>query len=228
LTGSGRILVFAPHPDDETWGCGGVIAKRISQGFEVIVVVMTDGRYAFSEVLGIESDPTPEELTLIRRKEVMSATGILGVPSDNVLFLDFVDGKLNEFEKEAEEKVAGILKKSAPVEVYFPYRKDCHPDHRATNQIVNSCLLKVGSTSPRYQYSIERTHSRLGPIIDKIQNLFRRNMINVDVSDFLHLKDKAAKEFKSEISVISSKQERPLTNKISKYLKKTETFYVER
>ena len=60
------VIVFAPHPDDETWGCGGSIAKKISEGFEVIVVILTDGRYAFSEIFGINSDPTPEELKEIR------------------------------------------------------------------------------------------------------------------------------------------------------------------
>ncbi|MEM2914808.1 MAG: PIG-L family deacetylase, partial [Candidatus Bathyarchaeia archaeon] len=57
-----KVLIFAPHPDDETFGCGGTIAKRVSEGYEVFIIVMTDGRYAYLKLLGVESDPTPEEL----------------------------------------------------------------------------------------------------------------------------------------------------------------------
>ena len=49
---------FAPHPDDETWGCGGTVAKKISEGYEVLIMVLTDGRYAFQKMLGIESKTT--------------------------------------------------------------------------------------------------------------------------------------------------------------------------
>ena len=48
-----RIIVFAPHPDDETFGCGGVMAKRNSERYNVNIVVLTDGRHAYSTVLGI-------------------------------------------------------------------------------------------------------------------------------------------------------------------------------
>jgi len=63
-----KIVVFAPHPDDETWGCGGTIAKKLREGYEILIVVMTDGRYAFKKVLGIDSDPTPEELKEIKKR----------------------------------------------------------------------------------------------------------------------------------------------------------------
>jgi len=223
-----KIVVFAPHPDDETWGCGGSIAKKISEGFEVIVVIMTDGRYAFSEIFGINSDPTPEELKEIRKEEVIRSTKILGVPRENLTFLDFRDGSLEEYEEEAKEKIIEILKEHLPVEIYFPYKKDCHPDHRVTCRIVQNSLQRLELTGMRYQYSILRNHSRIGPLIDKMRDIFKKSMIDVDISEFLHVKEQAAKEFKSEISIISSRQERPLTEKLDSYLKDKETFYVEK
>jgi LmbE family N-acetylglucosaminyl deacetylase len=44
------ILVFAPHPDDEVFGCGGVMAKRIFEGYDVFVVFLTDGRNSLREI----------------------------------------------------------------------------------------------------------------------------------------------------------------------------------
>jgi len=222
-----RIIVFAPHPDDETLGCGGTVAKRISEGYEVLIVVMTDGKYAFSEVLGINSDPSPEELKQIRREEVKRAVKNLGVPEENIIFLDFEDGKLKENSKEAEEKVTQILKENCPAETYFPYEKDDHTDHRATNRIIRNSIRKLGLPILKYQYSIYQRYSRVGPIVDKLLNFFKRNMIQVDISEFLSLKEVAMKEFKSETTIISSNQESPILTKIKSFLKNKETFYID-
>ena len=222
------IVVFAPHPDDETWGCGGTIAKKIKEEYEVIIVVITDGRHAFSQVLGIDSDPTPEELKQIRKEEVIRSTKILGVPKKNLVFLDFEDGKLEKHEKEVEEKIIEIIKKYSPIEVYFPYIKDYHPDHKATNRIVRRCLQKLGLTCMRYQYSITQGYARIGPLIERMLNLFKNNMIKVDISEFIDLKEKATKEFRSEISIISSKQKKPLAEKVDIFLKSKETFYTDK
>ena len=222
-----KIVVFAPHPDDETWGCGGTIAKKIREGYEVQIVIMTDGRYAFQSVLGIDSDPTPEELKEIRREEVKRAVKILGVPEENMVFLDFVDGELENHENEAVEKVVKILNENDPAEIYIPYKKDGHPDHRATYRIVKNAIKKLGISTSVYQYSIGQKYARIGPIIDSLINLFKRHMIHVDISEVFPLKETAVKEFKSEVSVISDKQKKPLAEDISKFLRKQETFYID-
>lgn len=223
-----KILIFAPHPDDETWGCGGTIVKRISEGYEVIIVVITDGRHAFSKLFGIHSDPTPDELKEIRKKEVKRATKILGVREKNLIFLEFEDGYLEKYEKEAGEKIIQILKKNSPEEVFFPYKKDAHPDHRATNRTVINAIRELKLNSRKYQYSIMHKWGRIGPKIDVLLNLIKRNMIYVDISEFLPLKEKAIKEFKSEVTVISSEQQEPLLKDLNPILKNKEAFYVDK
>jgi len=225
---SKKIIVFAPHPDDETLGCGGTIAKRISEGYEVLIVVMTDGKYAFSKALGIDSDPSPEELIQIRKEEIKLATKKLGVREENIIFLDFEDGKLGENSKEAEEKVTKILKESCPEEVYFPYGKDDHIDHRAANRIVRNSIEKLDLQTSRYQYSICQRYSRAEPLMDKFLNYFKHNMVQVDIADYLLLKEAAIKTFKSETTIISSKQRRPILTKIRGFLRNRETFYLDR
>ena len=221
------MVIFAPHPDDETLGCGGTIAKRLSEGYEVLIVVITDGRYAFLKMLGIDSDPTPEELKEIRKEEVKRATKILGVPEKNLSFLDLEDGTLEENEEKLERIITQILNENSPAEVYFPYKKDVHPDHRATNRAVRNAVKKLGITVKKYQYSITQKYSRIGPIIDKLLNIFKRNIVYVDISEFLSLKTAAVKEFKSKIGIISSKQQRPLMPDVEKFLRKDEMFYID-
>jgi len=227
----GKIIVFAPHPDDETFGCGGTIAKRISEGYDVLIVVMTDGRYSFLKVLGIDSDPTPEELKEIRKEEVKRATRILGVPEENLIFVDFIDDTLEDNEKEAENKVFGILSENRPTEVFLPYKRDGHPDHRVTYRIVKSSIKKLGTPAKMYQYSILHKYAQFGPIIDALLNLLRYNsIVYEDITQFLSIKEAAIKQFESELRVISSKQQIPITDtkSIRKFLKNKELFYIDR
>lgn len=223
-----KIVVFAPHPDDETLGCGGSIAKKLSEGYDVIIVVITDGRYAFSEILGIHSDPSPEDVREIRREEVKRAVKILGVQKENLIFLEFEDGTLEKNEKRVEEKISQIIKENSPVEVYFPYEKDVHPDHRATNRAVRNAIKNLGITVRKYQYSISQKYSRMGPIIDILLNIFKHNIVHVDISRFHSVKRAAVREFKSEIEIISSKQQKPLMNNIDMFLNHEEPFYIDK
>jgi len=220
--------VFAPHPDDETFGCGGTIVKRISEGYEVLIVIMTDGRYAFQNILGIDFDPTPEELKEIRKEEVKRATKILGVPEEDLIFLDFVDGSLESNKEKVEEKVTEIISKNCPVEVYFPYKKDCNPDHRAAYQILKNSIRKLGIFALAYQYSITHKYARIGPILDAFLSFFKRNMVRVDISKFLLIKEAAAKEFKTELTPVLSRQHKPIVHSIKKFLKNKEIFYVDK
>jgi|Deesub1362A_J573_1020465.scaffolds.fasta_scaffold06384_3 LmbE family N-acetylglucosaminyl deacetylase len=222
-----RIIVFAPHPDDETLGCGGTIAKKIAEGYEVLIVVLTDGRFLLLKGCSIGTDPTPEEVKEIRKSEVLRAAKILGVPKKNVIFLDFVDGTLEENEKIAQEKVVKILSKFPPSEVYFPYERDGHPDHQATNRIVKKAIGQLDIVPAMYKYTIMHKFARFGPLIEFLLDVFKRNRIHVDIASFLSLKEKATKEFKSELTVISPRQNEPHTKNFNKYLKKKETFYVD-
>lgn len=228
---SKRIVVFAPHPDDETMGCGGTIARRISEGYDVQVFVLTDGRYSFSMVLGIDSDPSPLEIKEIRRNETKRATKILGLPEGNLFFLDFEDDSLSKQEKQVEEKIVEILKKYDPAEVYFTYESDYNYDHQATSRIVKRCVRKLNLQTAMYQYSIARPgtcgiYGRVRPIIDAVENTVKKKMVKVDIKPFLSTKDKALKEFKSEISLISKKQTRPITLDPEHFLKETEVFFI--
>lgn len=220
-----KIMVFAPHPDDETLGCGGTIAKKIREGCKVLVVVMTDGRNAFLELFGIDSEPTPNELKEIRKEEVKRALTILDVPEEDLLFLGFEDGSLEKNESEVKKKVIEILSNCVPVEVYFTYENDFNMDHRVTSRIVRNSIKELRLDAIRYRYSITRKYARMGRVIDNLSDLFRHNMIRVDISEFLPLKKAALKEFKSQVTIISPRQQRPVIKGIERFLKNEEIFF---
>src|SRR3989304_662323 len=147
-----KMLAFAAHPDDETLGCGGTIMKKLADGYDVTIVVMTDGRNALSKVFGIKSNPTPEEMKETRRRELFKAMEILGVPVEKVLLLNFRDGELLNFSKEAKAKVTEILAVTQPTEIYLHNRKDTNSDHRATYLIVQDCIRQLDLPPRLSQY----------------------------------------------------------------------------
>jgi len=188
---------------------------------------MTDGRFLLIKSFQID-DPSPEQIKAIRRCEVLRATKILSVPEQNVVFLDFIDGTLGENKKTAEEKVIAIMEKLQPSEVYFPYKRDGHPDHQAANSVVRRAVEKLNIKPAVYQYTIVHKFARFGPIIESFLSIFKRNRGYVDVSEFLLLKKEAVEEYKCELTAISLRQSKSHSKDFKKFLKKKEMFYMEK
>lgn len=141
-------LVFAPHPDDETLGCGGTILRKRSAGARVQIVLMTDGSSAFPGLIA------PEELTRLRYAELLEAAATLEVSEDDVFFLHFKDGQLSEHITEATDRVAELLTREKPAEIYVPYHLDPPPDHQATTQIALAAARRVLPGVIVYEYPV--------------------------------------------------------------------------
>ena len=94
-----RILVIAPHPDDESLAPGGLISSALADGRQVRVVVITAGdayrRAALRLSKGRLSPAVYVELGGIRHKEVQAAVSSLGLPAADMLFLGYQDGSVN-------------------------------------------------------------------------------------------------------------------------------------
>ena len=89
VAGSGTCLVLAPHPDDESLGCGGLIAACCAAGRPPVVAVLTDGSGSHP---GSRAYP-PASLAAIRKAEVTAAVGHLGMPVERLVFLGARDTK---------------------------------------------------------------------------------------------------------------------------------------
>ncbi len=91
-----KIIIFAPHPDDEILACAGLIQKIIKNQGEVYIVYLTNGDhnqlpYRIYEKKIILNPTDYIKLGEIRRKESIKATGILGIPKENLIFLGYPD-----------------------------------------------------------------------------------------------------------------------------------------
>jgi LmbE family N-acetylglucosaminyl deacetylase len=141
-------IVFSPHPDDETLGCGGTIVRKKRVGAAVKVVYMTDGSLSHRRFL------SANELRKMRRREALAATQVLGVGSEDVIFLDFEDHRLGDRKIEAAEAVAEILTTGFYDEVFVPCARDGIPDHVATNEIVVKAVKELAREIVIYEYPI--------------------------------------------------------------------------
>lgn len=114
-----NVLVIAPHPDDEVLGCGGVIARHVSQGDTVCVLIVTRG----------DESLFSDELIEQGRRELVTAHALLGVKE--TFFLDFPAPKLDTLpEHIVADAIRRVFNKLQPSTLYLPYRGDIHRDHK--------------------------------------------------------------------------------------------------
>jgi LmbE family N-acetylglucosaminyl deacetylase len=213
------MMVFAPHPDDETLACGGTIIKKIEQRFDVYVTVMTDGRHSHDATLGL-TEPSPETIAEIRAKEFNEATSILRINPNNLTLLGFEDGKLKEHTTEAREKTVQILRQVRPSEVYMPHRNDANEDHRTTHKIVAQAVTEAHLHPKTYEYLVWNgtTHE---PDLKAI-------VINIHTE--LGRKIEAISKYKSQTSTCFPKQKKPVLSQefLNRFRSENETFYTKR
>lgn len=126
LTGYSRYLFFGPHPDDIEIGAGATVARLASMGKAICFVIVTDGRFGFTEAA---AGMTPEELAALRRKEAIACAAALGV--EDVRFLSLPDGNGYTYE-ELKQRMAFAVGSFKPDIVFAPdpmVPSECHQDH---------------------------------------------------------------------------------------------------
>lgn len=144
-------IVFSPHFDDETLGCGGTILKKRCTGADVAVVFMTDGSKSHTHLI------SEQESRTIRRREGCAAGRALGLKDSDVVLLDLEETRLKEHREAACRCVREILIRREPQQVFIPYHKEpllWSADHLATNRIVISALKTIGRRARVYEYPI--------------------------------------------------------------------------
>ena len=120
------LMVLAPHPDDETFGCGAMITRARAGGQPVTVVVATDGsRSTASATL------SPGQLAAIRTAELRMACGRLGVGAADIVQIGHEDGGLMARIPDLIVTLGQLLAERRPDIVLVPCVQAPHPDHRA-------------------------------------------------------------------------------------------------
>ena len=131
-----QALVFAPHPDDEVFGCGGAIMRHIEHNTPVRVIIVSDGAY------GLSADAA-SEYAIQRQKESIAAAHELGygVPA----FWQYRDRQIEYGEKLIQEILATIGEIDADL-IYAPSIFEMHPDHRVVGMAVLEAARRMGTT----------------------------------------------------------------------------------
>ncbi len=194
----GHTIVIAPHPDDESLGCGGTIALLKKAGKSVKIIFVSDGSLSHPNSIKY---PAPL-LIQLREKEALEAARILGVAPKDCYFMRLKDGAVPNVANEGFEVAAGsLLKILKPLQVQailLPWKNDPHPDHQACWEIVNQVMVQMESRIILYHYLIwfwERG-------VDDIEILNGVDWFKVDISSVMDLKMKAINAHQSQVTTM--------------------------
>lgn len=148
-----RMLVVAPHPDDETIGCGGLIALARLSGVDVHVVLVTDGSASHP---ASRAWP-PQRIAAQRKQELVDALGLLGVHCAPT-FLDLPDARTPSLP--ANMRIAACARLSAVIAALSPdavlttWRREPHCDHRFSYELTRDAMHMAGCTAPCLEYMV--------------------------------------------------------------------------
>lgn len=193
----GSTLVVAPHPDDETLGCGGVIALLCRQGLPVHVMILSDGAKSHS----LSKKFPTQRLVALREMESLTALNHLGVLPPNVTYLRLPDGNVPKAGSDRFNQVvdhcAAVLQRCQPSTVLLPWRRDPHCDHRASWELMSAAAIKYRFATRWLEYPIwlwTSPKSSDAPHVDEV--VLRR----FNITDVLPIKRQAVQAYQSQIS----------------------------
>lgn len=163
LAKGSRIIVLAPHPDDESLGAGGLIQQALAAGAEVRVAFITNG----------DNNPWPQRwierrwkidgdcrarLGDLRKIEALRAMNVLGLDDSKAEFFHLPDAGLlplwRQQNASALQKFVDLFSQHPPDIVIPPSPHDRHPDHQASYYFAEKALETLGQRPLRYSYLI--------------------------------------------------------------------------
>lgn len=218
-----KILVIAPHADDEVIGCGATMAKAISNGDEVYVIIATNANIGAPELFD------KKDIENVRQ-EALDAHKHLGVKK--TFFLDFPAPSLNAFpEYKISIELSKIISDLKPNILYIPHPGDLHQDHKAIYRASLVAARPQGDYSIKEIYCYETlSETEWAPYQEKS---FIPNVFN-DTSDYFEKKIEAMRFFKSQIKEFPHTRSIETFEALAKFrgatvgVKRAESFILER
>jgi LmbE family N-acetylglucosaminyl deacetylase len=199
-------LILAPHPDDETLGCGATILRKVAAGQAVTIWVAVDGRHAQRS-----EDLSGEVLADIRRAEMVEAANRLGLPGHALRWGGFEDQTLSRREDVLVELIRGLLVELNPDEVYVTGVFEPHPDHAALGRAARQAMRETGVHARLMEYPIwlwsQLWHGIRIPLRTRLAAaaaaadvlLLRRPAVRVRCEEFLAAKQHALAAHASQV-----------------------------
>lgn len=173
-----KVLIIAPHPDDEVIGCGGTIVKHVSSGDRVYLLVMTQ----------VYAPEWKNEEIEMRKQEAIRAAAVLGITE--VYFAGFPTCKINTVPTIALVNVISkYIRKIMPEMIYLPPRNDPNVDHTR--------ICQAGIAAAKNAPFIRKIISYEVPTVFRYDGM--KTNLYIDISDHFKKKIRAMKEYKSEL-----------------------------
>ena len=147
----GTILSVWAHPDDETYLCGGLMARAVRAGDRVVCVTATRGELGSPDE---DRWPSGAQLAAVRTAEMESALAHLGVTEHH--WLDYPDGGCADVDQdEALRRVTALMAEVRPdtVLTFGPDGMTGHDDHRAASRWATAAFAQVGRPGARLAYA---------------------------------------------------------------------------
>ena len=161
----GPLLVLAPHPDDESLGCGGLIAAAVQAGQPPFVLFTTDGAGSHP---GSRAYP-PHRLRALREREALDALAILGLPRDRLGFLGLPDTASPTHGPAFDAAVTAVTSLAIRINaatILATWRHDPHCDHESAHLIAEDSARQAGISHlsyPVWGWTLPPTNELPGP-----------------------------------------------------------------
>ena len=188
-------LAIAPHPDDETFGCGAALAALAAAGCKPTVAFLTDGGSSHP------AHPTHDRAAIsnIRRRESESALRALGITADSIRRLNAVDGTLARLEAEAAGEIVGqlvaILDSTGATTLLRPLRRDGSSEHEAGVRLIDRAVAESGRVVRILEYPVWAQWNPLLLIAPAVRS---RRVWRVADEEACQRKQRAIEEYRSQ------------------------------
>lgn len=196
ISALGPVLIASPHPDDETLGCGGLIARCAGIACPVSVLLMTNGE-------GSHPGDTAwqEKLGNIRKREQHRALKALGLKKPDIIPLALSDGGLEQLSDEMYERVVAVIQdviQSRRIRtVFVPAIDDRHADHQQTARFLAEAVSKL-PVAHFFSYQIWPPEQR------PTQVTANEVEYRLNISDIVGVKRRAIRKHQSQLAPIDS------------------------
>jgi len=217
-------LVIAPHPDDETLGCGGLLFRKRAEGVAVCVAYVTDGSASHPG----HPTLTPGALAALRQTEARHAMDRIGVESTGLRFLGARDGTLAHLDRPSADelvlRIAALLRQVQPDEIFLPCRHDGSSEHDATFGFVRRALEQAGLRPRILEFPVWswwNPRLLLRPLITS------RRVWRMDFRGYGTLKRRALDAYASQIAAIPPSTQPLLTPDFISFFSSSEEFFFE-
>ena len=170
-----KVLVIAPHPDDETLGCGGSLLRHRKNGDDLYWVICTSIK---------EKEGWPTNQVKKRNNEIKTVRE--AYQFKEIFSLNYPTTKIDTFPiSDLIEKISGIINNVSPEIIYMPFTHDVHTDHQFIADAVQSTIKWFRSPAIQRVFMYETLSETEFNIID--DKIFRPN-VYVNISEYLNYK----------------------------------------